>query len=412
MDFADQHFEDASFSGRILYNASFRNCTFDGTTKFQGVTFIGITEFADATFEGVVRFDDATFLNTTYFKNAVFKNIAVFDRSTFKYAAYFQDAEFQPADDPENGTEPGTGFSNAKFENEARFDNSTFHSLVHFNDATFLAFAGFEATTFMGDASFERSTFSRQAGFSLAAFKKIATFNNALFRASTSFNQTQFTQPPRFFETQLHEDTDFENVDWRMTESFYAPSWWQSVWEFVALLRTPSPPSGIDSAIRAWDRLALIMSRLEKFHERHTFHRLRMRAHRWKEGRGLLSLSNGLFDRSSDYGWSVPRALLVWLGHIILGALVLFIDASYPFSCASCQWEHLAGGAVLTSFANAHAFLGLASEGGYLEGARATLNSCKPDGWIRNAVGTVQAVLGPITLFLVLLTLRNRFRLG
>ena len=169
---------------------------------------------------------------------------------------------------------------------------------------------------------------------------------------------------------------------------------------------------GIDNAIRAWDRLALIMSRLEKHPERHEFYRLRMRAQRWKDGRGLLSLANGMFDRSSDYGWSVPRALLVWLCHVILAAVVLFIDASYPFRCASCQWEHAVSGSVLTSFANAHAFLGLASEGGYLQGARENLDACNSNGWVQSAVGTIQAVLGPITLFLILLTLRNRFRLG
>ena len=172
MDFTGQHLEGVSFNRRILFNASFRDCTFDGTTKFRDVTFIGITWFNGATFEGVVRFDDAIFLNTAYFKKAVFKDIAVFDESIFKYAAYFQDAEFQPVDDPDNTTEPGTGFLNTKFEYEVRFDNSTFHGLVHFNDATFLEFAGFEGTTFTGDASFERASFSRQVGFPSAAFKK------------------------------------------------------------------------------------------------------------------------------------------------------------------------------------------------------------------------------------------------
>lgn len=68
--------------------------------------------------------------------------------------------------------------------------------------------------------------------------------------------------------------------------------------------------------------------------------------------------------------------------------------------------------ALFLSFANSHAFLRLASSGGWLHDSRdAILNACAADG-LFNYFGLAQAVIGPILLFLVLLTLRNRFRLG
>ena len=409
MDFSGRRMEGVSFNDRVLVNACFNGCTFTGTTEFKSVKFIGTVCFDEAVFEGVVRFDGATFLNTAYFKKTEFQDIAVFNLTTFKVSAYFQGAQFQPVIDPKTSTEPGTGFGKAVFKGETRFEDATFHGPSWFEDATFQDSTSFKNTTFTGSASFERATFSRKVGFSKADFRKLINFNNAHFEATTSFDCTMFTQPPRFFETQLHEDTDFGGVDWSRPETHYAPGWWKSI---AAWWRTPSVPPDIDDAIRAWDRLALIMSKLEKHPERHTFYRLRMRAQRWKDGGGLLALANGMFDWSSDYGWSVPRALLIWFCHLFFGAAVLFFDTSSAFRCSAWQWDHAMYGSALTSFANAHAFLGLASDGGYLYSARESLQVCNPDGWIRSAVGTVQAVVGPIILFLVFLTLRNRFRLG
>ena len=68
--------------------------------------------------------------------------------------------------------------------------------------------------------------------------------------------------------------------------------------------------------------------------------------------------------------------------------------------------------ALFLSFANSHAFVRLASGGGWLQGPRdAIVNSCEADAFF-SYIGLAQAVIGPILLFLVLLTLRNRFRLG
>ena len=64
-----------------------------------------------------------------------------------------------------------------------------------------------------------------------------------------------------------------------------------------------------------------------------------------------------------------------------------------------------------TAFANAHAFLSLSGKGGYLETCRLLIEQCDHGGLLA-AVGVTQAILGPAFLFLLLLTVRNRFRLA
>ena len=221
----------------------------------------------------------------------------------------------------------------------------------------------------------------------------------------------------------FHEDTDFGGVQWKEAESGYNSS---------------SSPQKPEDAIRAWERLELLMSRLEKPYDRHEFYRRKMRARR-KAALGhaitdkllgwFLRGLNRVFEATSDYGWGVGRAPIWWLANILLWAVVLFFsvdckarDSAVGFASAadgsrivsvanSASRLELFGAAVATSFANTHSILGLASDDGYLDVYRELLQqSVNP--LLFNVIGTIEAVLGPIFLFLILLTLRNRFRLA
>ena len=249
-----------------------------------------------------------------------------------------------------------------------------------------------------------------KASFETARFDESPNFNSAAFQSSTSFKGAVFGKPPRFFETKLHEDTNFGDIDWRVSESSYAPD---------RKIRSSLPPNhpnttqsggkDIESVIRAWDRLILIMSSLERSPERHLFYRLRMRAQRWRDGQSMLSFVNWLFDATSEYGWSVPRALGSWCCHWLVGGVLLFFGTSATL-CEGEGWLVLLQ-AVSTSFANAHLLLGLASEEGYLHEALEGLKEASNSLSLVKAVGVIQSFLGPMFLFVVLLTLRNRFRI-
>ena len=166
--------------------------------------------------------------------------------------------------------------------------------------------------------------------------QRIVDFTGAEFTGPTTFWGTVFVGPPAFFETELHEDTDFERAEWlgivggRFHQTY---------------------------AVRAWERLELMMSKLEKPLDRHRFFRMKMKARRQIDGR-FLGLLNWLFEKTSDYGWSVRRAGTWWLAHWTVCGIVL--SMSLTSDARDLEPSRSLVASLATSFANAHAFLGLA----------------------------------------------------
>ena len=107
---------------------------------------------------------------------------------------------------------------------------------------------------------------------------------------------------------------------------------------------------------------------------------------------------------------TLGRALFWWLVHWSASGLVLF--ANTWTDDTDLDWWKRGFAALGTGFANAHAFLGLNRPGGYLERGRRMLEDNDISGVLTTVVGMTEAVFGPVFLFLVLLTLRNRFRLA
>ena len=292
------------------------------------------------------------------------------------------------------------GFTSVRFNGGAKFEGSSFKSYARFDDSTFvetyfsagmtnLTLAGFTGTRFCAGVSFRDAVFGEDPEQTTKRLRpeRLADFSDARFQATTDFRRAVFHGVPAFFNCSLHEDTDFSGVRWPGTQP---------------------EPSRIEYAIRAWERLELMMSQLEKPLERHQFYRRKMRTRRLRDGRPLRSL-NWLFDVTSDYGWSVSRAALSWLGHWLIGAILLFANTGQD-SFGSGAFRLFAA-AIGTAFANAHTFLSLGAKGGYLESGRALMEQHNHGGLL-SGVGVVQTILGPVFLFLLLLTLRNRFRLA
>ena len=139
------------------------------------------------------------------------------------------------------------------------------------------------------------------------------------------------------------------------------------------------------------------------------FFKLKMRARRRVDGR-LLRVTNWLFETLADYGWGLGRAFLWWLVHWTASGFVLFAN-TWTGDMNVDRWK-LCVAALGTAFGNAHAFLGLTAAGGYLERGRRMIEDNDVSGVLTTAVGTTEAVFGPVFVFLLLLTLRNRFRLS
>lgn len=381
MDFSDDEVKDCSFAGRVFIGADFSRVKFERRVDFENSFFLDLTSFSSAFFpragENVFgnSFRYAEFANTVDFNNIESIFSIRFDKSIFHGCAHFNSAKFESHHDSDNCF--------------ATFDHCHFNEAAKFKDAEF------------GCASFTNTKFDETVCFDNASFRSKAIFSNVRFQSATSFRSTTFQCPPKFYDAELHEDTDFDGVDWRIAEKAYThPSRSNTDSESVR--------EKAADAVRAWDRLALIMSRLEKHAERHEFFCLKMRAQRKRDGWRLLSLANLLFDWFSGYGWDIRKAVGWWMVHMVIGAIL--ISCGIPHSPETNWWQQFIQSLCL-SFTNTHAFLGLASAGGYLHDARTGLYDVVRSDSYLDTIGACQAVLGPVFLFLVLLTLRNRFRI-
>lgn len=371
MDFSGHTFSDKTdFSGLILIGSNFDNTRFEGEVEFSDKTRVYAQAwFHKAIFEGNLHCYRARFDAPVSFVGARFRQGADFIGVEFRGGAYFTDVVF----------ERWVMFNDSKFEERYFSGGVMFPQLANFTNAKFLARASFRKVLFGND----ESAYSRRIWP-----ERRADFSGAEFKAATDFRGAIFGGVPAFFHTTLHEDTDFGRVDWEKAETDNIP---------------------VDYAIRAWERLELIMSKLEKPLDRHRFFRLKMRARRRADGR-FLRVVNWLFETIADYGWGVGRAFSWWLGHWIVASLILFANAC--FGTTTIAWWKLSLAALGTGFSNAHPFLFLTANGGYLEKGRKLLEDNDAWGLLTVGMGAAEAVLGPIFLFLLLLTLRNRFRLA
>lgn len=374
MDFSESTFESKiDFSDLTLVSVDFSRTTFNSFVKFRDTRFFMKSNFFQVDFR-----------DTVFFDNSIFETNVNFSQTIFRGFARFIEVQF-------NG---GATFSKSRFEQKVLFSNSIFREAYFLRDQLqFLLvdqLTGFNGVEFQGPVFFTKVIFGEDP-IRMDESKrllKLADFSDSKFRGETNFSNAVFNGAPSFFNCNLHEDTSFSGVKWPET--------------------MPTGFRHIDHAIRAWERLELMMSQLEKPLDRYIFYRLKMRTRQLTDGK-FLRMLNRLFEVTCDYGWSVSRAACWWIGHCLVAGGVLFLDANQAiFQIGILK---LLVAAFCTAFANAHYFLGLAAEGGYLESCRELIEECSQLG-LFSAVGVVQAVLGPVFLFLLLLTLRNRFRLA
>lgn len=370
MDFRGHCFEnDVDFTGLCLIRANFEWARFNGSVVIP---------------ESTMFLRDTLFVETVFYKEvlcekAYFENIAYFARTKFERYANFIGVEFTC----------GANFSESVFKMDARFTSTKFREIGISELVRIHALADFSKVTFHGRTSFRNVTFGDVASphqMKLRAERKVE-FSDSTFNAATEFQGAVFHGVPAFFNASLHEDTDFSDVDWQ---------------------RAKVSELDINYAIRAWERLELIMSQLEKPVDRHQFYRLKMRVRRRLEN-PLIRLLNWLFDVLCEYGWSLSRALACWFGHWIVAGILLFVNAGE--AALGSAWCQIAKAAFLTAFSNAHSFLGLSRIGGYHESRQELLEQHDQLGLLVS-VGVVEAILGPLFLFLALLAVRNRFRLA
>ena len=374
------------------HTISLSGLLFAKAVTFQGFYFPVEAIFDGSTFAEYANFAGTTFAGEADFAGSIFKGPAIFTGTTFKGDVNFEASTFEA-----NIFKGPAGFTGTTFAGDVTFEASIFKGPADFTGTTFAGDVDFEASIFKGEAEFIRSifkgpaiftgtTFKGYADFEASTFKGPADFGKSKYEDKTSFQNVTFKVAPLFFATTLHEDTDWTDVDW------------------------PAKPEDKEEAtqyVRRYDRLALVMSTLKQPDNEHQFFRLSMQAKEVRDGKGI-STSVSRFYGLFRYGWGLECALKLWVLHILFGAVCLSVMALWQRSQPLPDLAKIVTKivqALAVSFSNSLPFLGL--QRGPVENAHNSFHTLT--GF--DILWTIQSLSGPLLLFFLLLTIRNRFRL-
>ncbi len=333
---------------------------------FSGLLFNNEMNFSNFIFPIHTDFSNAAFSKNVYFSNAIFFETADFKNTAFRGKSSFENIKFSEI----------VEFSEAAFLNDANFSETVFFSTVNFYK-----------TAFFRSAFFLKTIFSEMTIFRSAEFSEPVYFNNAHFKGHSTFVDTKFKKyAPAFYSVKIDTDITLDkNI---------------KLWPPVEKNTDEIINEKLNLNQHAYENLAGHMERLDKYHDRHFFFRQEMRCRRRLEG-VFNFIINGFYELLANYGYGVERAFLGWLFHMCFWAGILFFfaipDTTTTYKRFACS--------VLTSASNAHSFL--LSRGDHLSNCYST---DKPP-LSFDFIWAMETIFGAFFLFLLLLTLRTRFRL-
>ncbi|MER0171362.1 MAG: hypothetical protein DU489_12295 [Nitrosomonas sp.] len=382
----------------------FSDFIFPYSVNFREVTFSGEAWFNNAKFNGDTKFDSAKFNDATRFIGAEFNGLTRFIGAEFNDSVRFNDASF-------SGT---TWFGKASFSDNAWFNNAKFKGAVWFSRASFSGYTDLSDVKFRGKTYFMQASFGGSVDFNQTTFESISVFAAIDGKGHFSFRYTEFHLAPDFNQAHFTEAPQFDNSD------------------FSRALQTKEINLSFSSSWRALKRLAIQGHDQER---ELIFFAAEIKSLRGKEDKAfpqplkyLINNNNdalwpggsrywfGYFYQCfSDFGRSIMRPLSWWLG---LGALFLFLYLKYPIDAepqatVSCDRTEAA---LYLSVRNALPFLPATGYSENLSRSYAYLYGKHSDGKenVPNAIVFIsifQTILSTILIFLLLLALRNHFRI-
>ncbi len=390
-DFSDTIFKSVDFSNAVFSDyANFRNAQFLDRASFYKVTFFDCADFNYAKF-----YKRAVFTNTNFHQKKLL--ITFFTNVHFSGKVLFNDAKFYC----------DTHFTGIKLPKNIFFTNAVFSKNVYFMKTNFFETADFKNAEFHGEtAKFKGTIFSKIADFSNTTFKHYANFTDSKFYGRTSFQRAKFeTHAPRFYEATLNKQIAWDKITWPkfpmifciLLDKFLRLMWYK--------FDSTDNTDDIRENQNSYENLAYLMEGLGKYHDSHLFFRQEMRCRRKLE-HPLMKPFYWFYQLFADYGYGIGRAFSWWLGHIFIGAIAIAIITCYT-GLSSQQTIFCS---ISTSFANANPFVFIGFKDGGLTDCYKVLHYLLPIKF--GAIRGIQTFIGIPLLFLLLTTLRVRFRLG
>jgi len=379
---------------------SFKQCDINAITTAQKTRFEGKVDFSSTEFHSIAWFDTSEFLDVAYFRDTTFhkqarfpevqfSKSARFDRTTFKQNALFTNASFGIS----------AVFNGAKFEKSAWFQQTKWKNKIQFHGVDFLGEVNMNGAIFDGNVWFNSCLFAKPVQLTNSRFISSASFNSAQIRQAFDLSGVRFGEVPDFKQTHCEEAPLLDDVQIA-----------SAIVEQRKFLQKPD--FTISANYRALKRLAIQAH--DHKHEVDFFAEelktRRLMVYRPSDPNWWLSF---LFEELSDYGRSIVRPLMYWLGVVMLSA-VHYIAMATPLA-PDRTTECLAGAgsqvntAYQLAFAKGLLVPGLADRTIVTQAYDCLFGDIIPGS--ATIVASIQTLLSAILLFLLLLGIRNRFKL-
>lgn len=348
-------------------DVNFESTEFPDLLSLKGMLFCAGTSFRNAEFQGNAFFVNAEFQGNCSFRGAEFQGNASFKDTEFQGDASFRDVEFQG----------NAFFIDAKFRSGAYFQYAGFQEDANFQDAEFQRNADFKGAS-KQEGRLKAREFAGEVSFAGAIFRKDSEFTNRKFLDKTYFNNARFlTEAPEFAGTTLHEGTTWHDVQWP---------------------QTPSDPEKARDMADAYSHLRRRSNEIQDHEAELDFFGRELRAKRaWKGGATGLLIT--LYEWSCGFGQSVHLPVF-WLLGLWAGLPPVYHLVMQHAGMAGIDPVQLYG----FSAASLGGFFGVRKEF-----FAADFMKDLPDAAL--ALSGFQSVLGAVFLFLLGLSLRNRFRI-
>lgn len=455
LDRATAIFSTKRFARKFSESTSFSGYHFPGPAIFCKARFLKTTDFHYSVFEGSVDFSDAKFTQEVSFFSSEFKNHVLFEGVRFENSVYFAHTTCENTVDFLASTFCGTlacigckfdgelsfglcrfqsrvdlkqtnfreevdfrevtfdadiDFLNSCFEDYATFKSVEFRKAARFDNTTFKGIADFQESQFKGSTDFQSVTFEESGLFGSAIFTKPTRFTDAVFQGAASFNSAQIGQAFDLSGAQFYEVPDFRQAHFEEAPLF----------DNVCITRHNFEYSRANNDLkheftakyRALKRLAIQghdhKHEVEFFAEELRSKRL-MVDKRWRWD-WILS---GIFQLTSDYGRSILRPFVFWLLVVGLSATTYLLTAkqsatNVPLQCVKNDgWQWVS--AIQLAIGKGLLFPGVADRTLIMQAYDCLYGSTIPT--LTSAVLGLQTLVSSALLFLILLGIRNRFKL-
>lgn len=439
VNFKGAHFKgDAQFGKSVFREtADFRKTIYWGSANFNNCSFDGLVLYIDTKFHRYAMFSKANFGRADSYFESEFKEGVTFEHSIFKGNAYFRDSVFEDlslfsnvqfeGDVAFGGFAGAVRFEHTVFDGEAWFARGIFDQIARFDDTTFNKGARFEDCTFRSDVAFSASCFVRYATFDRVKYHGQVSFQGVEARSAFTMADASFSKVPIFYQATFSEAPRLDNVSIRSTNRrgiIHAAIWNRlksSSDTFVNRRWSQLKAQGNEATVR-WRTLRRLASQGHDHQREMLFFREEVLTSRWISDKpwhayfwfGLL------YQLFSDFGRSLSRPIMWWLVWWTNFSLIYFLlhrdneEIKLPNTCSHLEivepWIAAAG---LSLYRSLPALSGLGDKiREFQHSLFGVTVDCLP--LVPNAVsflGVLQTVVATALLFLVLLAIRNRFRI-